>query len=174
MGNERTTVEALILNMMRGFPSSQGSVTEGVLASYVSACEGMSTEAVHHACRRFLIGDVPGHNNAFMPTAAELSEQVKIFDGVLRQVARSKEEQPKLIAVPIGQELPPGAVPLGPLSVDFGRGKIDMSAMTLAEKEEIIRNNGVFPADPEKVKPLLQRMGGRVTAGAPESDREAG
>jgi len=167
MNEETAARQALILKMMRGFPSSQGHVTEGVLASYVSAVEEFPVEAIGHACKRFLTGDVPGHNNGFMPTAAELSEQAKLFADVLAQIQRNRQEEPKLIMVPIGEPLPDGAVPLGPLSIDFGDGKIDMRGMTPDEKEAVLTSKGL-PRIDGMPKPKLQAF----TAGDADGDRE--
>ena len=151
--------------MMSGFPSSQGRVTEDVMASYLEAVEDFPVEAIGHACKRFLTGDVPGHNNGFMPTAAELSEQSKLFADVLAQIERNRQEEPKLIMVPIGEPLPEGAVPLGPISIDFGDGRIDMRGMTPAEKEAVLTSKGLPRVS--MPKPKLQAF----TAGDADGDR---
>lgn len=137
MSKDRMAREALILGMLAGWASSQSSVTEGTLDAFVMAVDGLPIEALQHACKRFASGQVPNRNNAFMPSSAELAEQTRLFADVLGQLSGSRSE--KLLAVPIGEPIPVGYSPLGPISVDFGQGSIDMRDLTAAEKEEVFR-----------------------------------
>lgn len=60
--------------MLRGFPSSQSSMTEATVNAYVTAVQDCSLAAVQRACQSFIRGSVPGHNNDFAPAAPKLAQ----------------------------------------------------------------------------------------------------
>lgn len=158
MSKERTAKEAVIFSMLEGIPSLQGQISAGMVEAMVAAVDDCRVDAVAHACRRFNRGEVEGHNAAFAPSAGQLAAQARLFDTVLRKIDRDKEERPVLISYPIGGEPPPPAVPLGPLSVDFGSGPIDMRDMSPADKEFVLANKR-RPDEIEQAQvPKLQRM----------------
>ena len=157
--SEETAKQAAILKLMRGFPSSQSSISEGTIAAYMEALEKYPVEAIGQAVNRYLSGDVPGQNRAFLPTAAELASQAGLFHRIAGIEAR-KAAQEQLTSYPMGELPPPGMEALGPLEVDFGKGMIDLRGMTLAEKEIVLSSKGeTLPERPGKV-PLVrfQRM----------------
>lgn len=118
----------MIVQLLEGYLSSASSVTEATIASYVAATEEYELEALRQACQRFNKGDVPGHNNAFPPSAPELAEQARLFDGILKNL-RAKD------------------VPLysGLTEIDYGSGRIDMRGLTVAEQDRIMRLGGRAP-----------------------------
>jgi hypothetical protein len=141
-----------------GYPSSQVRITDEVLGAYLEAVAGYRVAALAHAVKRFSIGDVEGHNNAFPPSGAQLAQQTRLFDEVLQSL--DADPAPKLVSYRIGDNPPEGAVPLGPMSVDFGKGLIDMSQMTPAEKDQVFKHKGLSPADGQlPFKPALKKMG---------------
>jgi hypothetical protein len=141
-----------------GYPSSQVRITDEVVGAYLEAVAGYRVGALAHAVKRFSIGDVDGHNNAFPPSGAQLAQQTRLFDEVMQSLEAAPG--PKLVSYRIGEEPPAGAVPLGPLSVDFGKGVIDMSKMTPAEKDLVFKHKGLPPADGAlPFQPTLKKMG---------------
>lgn len=136
--DEKLAAKTMIVGLLGGFPSSQSQITEAVVSSYLMAVEDYSIEALRTACKRFLSGDVPGHNNSYVPNAPELAAQTRMFESLLHPVPAVET-----VHYGIGTLPPPGYEPLGPLSVDFGHGPIDMRHMSAAEKDEIFRNKGV-------------------------------
>lgn len=123
--------KAAILSLMHGFPSSQGQITEHTLGAYMLAVADTSADAVKRSCGQFLAGKVDGHNNSFLPTAAELSANARAWDSAIAQVT-ADQELAKL-GVPIDNGL---------LQMDFGHGNVDLRGLTVAEQDTIIRNNG--------------------------------
>ncbi len=151
--------KAMILGLFGAYPSMQSARPE-TLDAYMVATDDFLSEALARACTRFIRGEVPDHSNAFMPTGPELAAQCRVFDGVLRSIEASKEApRYKLVPYPIGGEPPPPAVALGPTKVDFGSGMIDMTDMSPAEKEAVLRDKGVPSIGAAAVLPKLKRMG---------------
>lgn len=136
-----TARKALIVKMMRGFPSSASNISDETLASYVEATREVSTEALARSAEQFLSGRVEGHNNAFMPSAAELASNARQWDEAIAYVStkRALREAVRITSYPIGKLPEPPAEPLGPIKIDLGHGEIDLSDKTPAEKEAIIR-----------------------------------
>lgn len=128
-----TTRKQIIGTMLAGFPG-QSNITAATVMAYLLAVEHCSDEAIASACMAYLRHQVADHDYQFAPTAAQLGHTASMFE--------PREADPDLgdlIAYPIGADVPEGAVPLGPTSVDFGYGRIDMSRMSHAEKEETMR-----------------------------------
>jgi len=70
--------------MLKAFPSSQSSITDESARVYLFAVEDFSLDAIKRACRMFVRGEVKGRNNAFAPSAPELSDACKAAEGVLK------------------------------------------------------------------------------------------
>lgn len=152
--------EALILSLLRGYPSLASSITRGVIDSYVSAVDGYSVTALRNACERYRTGDVEGYDRRWPPNAAELATMARMFDELAK---RDTERAPKLVVYPIGGEPPPGHVPLGPIEVNFGHGRIDMRGLDHKTKEFVMQHKRLpEPAETKQigVVPRLQRMAG--------------
>lgn len=90
-----------------------------------------SADAVKRSCGQFLAGRVDGHNNSFLPTAAELSANARAWDRAIAQVT-ADQELAKLNK----------PIETGILTMDFGHGSVDMRGLTTDEQDVIIRSNG--------------------------------
>jgi len=132
-----------VLNLMATFSGSP--TTAAAIDAYLGAIAEYSDEAVTLACKRFIAGDVPGQNKSFRPSAPELVEQVRLFANAIAFREREASKRDALVAYPMGGELPVGMVPLGPLEVDFGKGRIDMREMAPAEKEFVMKHQRLPP-----------------------------
>lgn len=146
---------------MEGYGSA-GQVSQGTIDAMLAECLPYRLDAVEHACKRFSSGQVDGRNNAFPPSAAELCIQVRLYHDILERIDRDRADRPKLVVYKIGETPPPPLEALGPIKVDFGQGTIDMTDMTLAEKEAVLQHKGLPPADDTKqigLKPKTQGFG---------------
>jgi hypothetical protein len=105
---------------------------------------------------------VPGQNKSFRPKAPELVEQVRLFANAIRFREGAKDERAQIVSYPIGSAPPPPMVALGPISVDFGAGKIDMRDMRPSEKEAVHANRGMVQVEGpiEGAKLVLPRLRG--------------
>lgn len=70
--------------MLKAFPSSQSSITDESARVYLFAVEDFSLDAIKRACRQFVRGEIGGRNNAFAPSAPELSDACKAAEGQLK------------------------------------------------------------------------------------------
>lgn len=146
------------------FGPSAGRLTDGQISAYLEAVDDCSLDAVQRSCKQFREGRVEGRNNAFMPSPVELAVNARQWDTAIASLTASRElaKLERLVPYKIGTLPEPPAEPLGPIKVDFGQGMIDMSGMTFAEKEEVLRNKG-RPADAEKIaadptRPQIKRV----------------
>ena len=155
---DELALEALILSLLRGYPSSASSVSRGLIDSYVSTLSVYDLKSVRQACDRFAHGEVERSSDDFAPSAASIAKLAAMFDAV----NNPPPPGPKLVSYPIGAEPPPGTVPLGPTSVDFGQGNLDLSTMHPRDKEFVFRHKRLpEPGETKRigVVPKLQRMG---------------
>ncbi len=154
--------EALILSLLRGYPSLASSITRGVIDSYVAAVEGYSVSSLRNACERYRTGDVEGYDRRWPPNAAELATVARMYDTIERR--ETEPPVPKLVSYPIGGEPPPGYVAMGPVEVSFDGGpRINMRDMSPREREYVMQHKRLPPRDGDKqigVGPKLQRMAG--------------
>lgn len=155
--------KAAILMLMHGYPSSQDRITSGTVDAYLAAVEACSADAVERSCKQFLAGKVESHNNAFLPTAAELAANAATWDRAIAFLDADRAiDKAKLVRYPMGEKPPPPLVPLGPIKAAFGNGpEIDMTNMSHAEKEAILTSGKVPDAaeDAKRVEaPKLKRM----------------
>ena len=144
MSNNELAIESLVIEVLSGYGSAS-DLSEPNINSYVSCLAEFNVEAVAHAVRQFRMGQVEGHNNAFPPSAPALAKLTAIYNDVLLRIARAKDDSKRLVAYPMGAEPPAGTVPLGPLEVDFGKGRIDMREMAPAEKEFVMKHQRLPP-----------------------------
>jgi hypothetical protein len=135
--------EALILDMLAGFPSAQG-LSQDAVDAYTRLAAAYSLEAVKQACDEFATGVLPVDAH-YPPSAAEFVSRVRFVHEV---VTKRQDDRPREVKYPIGGQPPAGYVPLGPISVDFGNGPIvNMRHMHPAQKEEVMRRHGLPPPD---------------------------
>lgn len=113
MSMESDAKMVAILGMMRGFPSSK--VSAKTIDSYLASVDKISAKAVGVACRMFLEGRVGGHENAFLPTAAELSSHARQIEEVIGETVADQRLAEIVNVVPyrIGEQPPPGMASLG-------------------------------------------------------------
>lgn len=153
--------EALILSLLRGYPSLASSITRGTIDSYVAAAGGYSVSALRDACERYRSGDVEGYDRRWPPNAAEVATLARMYDTIEK---RDTEPAPKLVSYPMGGEPPAGYAPLGPLEADFGHGRINMRGLDHKAKEYVMQHHRLPPARPDAkhigVTPRLKSMGG--------------
>lgn len=98
---------------------------------------------VQRACEGFLKGNVIDFNNDFAPTGPRLAEEARKWDEAKAAMDRLvSADRPKLVTYPMGSLPPPPMVPAGLMSIDFGDGTIDMSKLSHAEQEEVLRLKG--------------------------------
>lgn len=147
--------------MLEAFPS--GTITEGTPAAYAGVVEGCSLEAVRLACDDFASGRIEGRDKRWVPSGAEFAERVRLMDvAIARRDGTALPAEP-LTVYRIGAEPPAGFVPLGPLEIDHGHGRIDMRRLSHADKEFVLDHKRLpSPAETKKltVLPRLQRMQG--------------
>jgi hypothetical protein len=152
---ESLALEALILTLLRGFPSSAASVSRGLIDSYVSILGTYSIKSVRQACDRYAHGQVERADDRFAPSAAELAQMARMFDEIAKPALVEQ-----LVVYPIGGEPPPGHVPLGPLEIDHGHGRIDMRGMDHRTKEFVLKHHRLpEPGETKRVgfTPKFQR-----------------
>lgn len=70
--------------MLKGFPSSQSTITADTARVYLFAVEELPLEVVKRACRMFVRGEIAGRNNSFAPSAPELVEVCKKAEAALK------------------------------------------------------------------------------------------
>ena len=131
--------EASILRMLAGYPSLAGKVTRATIDAYLIAVEDFhpgAVEAGARACLKDRIKTDDG-KTSYGPSAQGLSRAAAIY-----QTLYDNRRRDNYVSYPIGGQPPAPMVPLGPTSVDFGFGPIDMSQMTHAEKERVLESKG--------------------------------
>lgn len=112
------------------------ALTEETIGPYLRATEEFPLDAVRAACGEFM-GARVARNNAFMPNAVEVVEQVRRF---VRPASGGLPGD--VIAVPIGAAYPPGYVSIGPREVDFGHGAVRMDHLYPRQKAVVLRMRG--------------------------------
>lgn len=137
----KTQRAALIWKLMNAFPASLSNITAGVIDAYVEATFDCDEEAITRSIDQYRSGRVDEHNGPFAPDAAAFARNVRMWVRAL-QVMAGMGKQEELISYPQGALPPPPAEPLGPLTVDFGEGVIDLRGKTFAEKEAIMATKG--------------------------------
>lgn len=70
--------------MLKGFLSSQSTITADTARVYLFAVEELPLEVVKRACRMFIRGEVAGRNNSFAPSAPELVDVCKTAAAALK------------------------------------------------------------------------------------------
>jgi hypothetical protein len=135
MEQERSKKKAQILGMMHGYPTAKSQISEGTVNAYLLAVDDCSLEAVTRSCGQFLSGKVDGHDNAFMPSAAQLASNARQWDSALASIAATRGMQ-KMVIYKVGEKPPPPLKPLGPIKMEIEGIMRDTSDWTYDEKEE--------------------------------------
>jgi hypothetical protein len=144
---------------MNSFPASLQNVSSGVIDAYVEATLDCSEEAILRSIEQYGSGRVEEHKGPFAPDAGTFASNVRMWVRALEVMAgMNKREQ--LVSYPIGALPPSTAEPLGPLSVDYGHGPIDLRGKPYAEKEAIMAAKGyvvdALPSDAPR--PRFKRL----------------
>lgn len=111
MSMESDAKRTAVLRMLNGFPSST-RLTEAQLEAYHGAVAVYSLDAVRETCRLFADGRVAGHDNAFIPTVAQLSAKAREIDDVSSSIITHHELE-RIVVYKIGEKPPDGMVSLG-------------------------------------------------------------
>ncbi len=144
--------------MLEAFPS--GAITDGTPAAYADAVAECSNEAVTLACEDFASGRIDGRDKRWAPSGAEFAERVRLMDMAIARRDDTALPAEPLTVYRLGTEPPAGFVPLGPLEIDHGHGRIDMRRLSHADKEYVLTHHRLPPAKADKrigVTPRLQR-----------------
>lgn len=138
--------------MLSGWVNTQSKITAATVKAYLQAVLDQPLDALREACREFGSGTL-ARDHGFPPSAAELADRTRFVAGILARCKPKPEDE--MVTYRLGEEPPPGFIALGPVTVDFGHGPIDMRDMHPREKQEVIARKGLLPA---AVTPKLQGM----------------
>lgn len=75
--NEQIQAIQAITVMFNSFPQQPGISADLQLSSYLDCVTDQSGAAVEAACRRYRMGDVPGHDPRFLPSSAQFTAEVR-------------------------------------------------------------------------------------------------
>lgn len=153
--DEALAKEALILSLFRGYLYLIGKVSAASTKSYLDALETVPLGAVKQAVERILSPNGPEQWRTYAPSAPDLAAYAALFDR-----PGPTGEGDGLISYRMGELPPPGYVPLGPIDVDFGHGRINMRGLSHAQKEAIMQNKGEpsIAIGNQRVTPKLRAM----------------
>lgn len=128
--------------------SSGSRITDELLNSYLDAVEDVSAEAVGRSCEQFRKGLVDGHNTEFAPAPASLAKNARAWDAAIASITSSRElaKIARIVTYPIGELPPPGFEPLGPTKIEVDGVPRDVTSLSFAAKEEILKT-GKMPED---------------------------
>lgn len=147
--------KALIIKLANNYGWSASNFTKGELDSIIEATAKCSLDGLGRAVSQFMEGRVDEHNNSRMPTGAELAVKARLWD-----YATTDRKVERLVTYPIGELPPAPLVPLGPVEIDFGDGRINLRGLSHAEKEQILAAKG-HPTERitnDVPKPRLKRL----------------
>lgn len=133
--------EAKILDLFDCYPSATPSAD--TLRAYLAAVDEFSVEAVTRSVKQFSSGLVERDDRSFVPSAEDLTRNVRQWQEALDMRAQSSAEA-KIISYRPGEPIPVGYSPHGG-TVDFGRGSISLVGLTAAEQDRVLALKGVTP-----------------------------
>lgn len=145
--------------LFSAFPTAARADELLAARTYLSVLDGCCLEAIDRSVSQFIRGDVATHDGRFAPSAAELARNARQWDEAIRL-----------------RDAPRPQLASGILSIDFGKGRIDMTKLSLEEQNEVLRTGKPPQATLGPVTAKLQRMGELkrgFDAGSPESDEAA-
>lgn len=106
--------------MFNSFPQQPGISADLQLRSYLDCVDDQSGEAVEAACRRYRMGDVPGHDPRYLPSSAQFTAEVRKQQTMV-DAKKVKKIAPPLDHVPVS---PPVAKWKWQVWADFLAGRI--------------------------------------------------
>lgn len=80
--------------MFNSFPQQQGISADLQLRSYLDCVDDQSGAAVEAACRRYRMGDVPGHDPRYLPSSAQFTAEVRKCQALVDYQSRPKIAPP--------------------------------------------------------------------------------
>lgn len=80
--------------MFNSFPQQPGISADLQLRSYLDCVDGLSGAAVDAACRRYRMGDVPGHDPRYLPSSAQFTAEARKCQTLVEYNARPKIAPP--------------------------------------------------------------------------------
>ncbi len=156
-----TQATNLLKRLFSAFPTAARTDERLAARTYIEAIEAYSLDALERSVNQFIRGDVPTHDGRFAPSAAELSRNVRQWDEAIKGLEAARNAPP---------------LASGLLKVDFGHGPIDMTNLTLAEQDTVLRTGRAPSVTLGPATVRLQRMGEKdrgFTVGSPQGDAEA-
>lgn len=163
---DRHAREALILNLIAGYPSLAGRASTALIDAFIGATEDEPIEALKVACTDFARGEVPGHDPAYPLTAPQLAQRTRFIADLHRRLKpKDARQRPLIVAYAVGQTPPEGYEPLGPIKMEIEGIMRDTSDWTPAEKDEAMKfgrmpASRTIGADPKRIgiTPSLKRL----------------
>lgn len=154
-------VAGLLGRLFSAFPTAARADEVLSAKTYITALEGYTVEAIARSVEQFISGRVEKHDGRFAPSTAELVRNVRQWDEAIKVVEEARNPRP---------------LASGLLSVDFGAGRIDMTKLSLAEQDEVLRTKRLPQASIGPSGLRLQRLGEKSAGygvGSPESEENA-
>lgn len=119
-----SAVKALIVALSDRWPGSR--MTGANVDAYANTLLPFGIEAVSRAVEDAAAGRIEGSDPDFMPSAARLALRAKVWADAIAY----RDREPEVLHS-------------GLLEMDFGRGKVNMRGLTVAQQDAIIAGNGV-------------------------------
>lgn len=137
---DRHAREALILNLIAGYPSLAGRASTALIDAFILATEDEPIEALKAACTDFGTGQVPGHDFNYPLNAPQLAVRARFWSDLHRRLKpKDAHQRPLIMAYAVGQTPPEGYEPLGPIKMEIEGIMRDTSDWTPAEKDEAMK-----------------------------------
>jgi hypothetical protein len=91
---EPQAVQAITI-LLHSYRLPQGTDAEMLLQTYMMAVEEVGTEAICLAAKRFIRGEVDGHDKRFAPSTGEFASEARKRQAQIDYEARPKIEAPE-------------------------------------------------------------------------------
>lgn len=155
--------EAIILKLFRLYRSMDGKnkpTLDALIKTYLEPVAEYSLSALEQAFERIRDNEVEGLDPNWPINVPVWVSQVKMLDRILNRVRRTDDG---IVVYRIGEQPPPGYVPLGPTELEIEGRLMDVSALSFEAKEYAIKHGRLpdSPAEieaPNRVVPRLKRM----------------
>lgn len=80
--------------LLNAFPQARDTDPKGLLYAFGIALEGLSTEAIIDASRRYIAGKVEGQSKDYAPTAAQFADEARKRQEVIEMRRTPRLERP--------------------------------------------------------------------------------
>lgn len=157
--------------MLKAFPSSQSTITADSARVYLFAIEDFPLEAVKRACRAFVRGDVQGRNHSFAPSAPELAQVAKEFEGKIRVEQFEASHQFVLEGSPLWKKLELLKDDTFPSSLRAGGRGWHFPHADVAAAEQLALPPPISPEQQAATRARVQKMlGAKFDLGDPDAE----